>query len=169
METSLDPPPLIRVPMDQVQRKFFIGPKTTQTRQQERLDPHSQPNGPPPAEAPLSFWHSLKEISAAARPWPNALTLSASGRTKGNTNLCSRTTGMSCVRPHSRSITGRRPLHFHSHGACPTSGGKEIDRTGSTSTSLRGALFPSPHSPPGSPPQLRTCPCLPDSDSHMST
>jgi len=33
----------------------------------------------------------------------------------------------------------------------------------------KGAPLPFPHSPPGSPPQLRPCPFSPDSNSHMST
>jgi hypothetical protein len=85
--------------------------------------PTLRPTSPPQAEAPLSSCYSLDETSSAAYPRPNAFTLSASGRTIGNTSPCSRTIGLSYARSHSRSITGRRPPHLHFRGACPTSAG----------------------------------------------
>jgi len=82
-------------------------PTTAQTRRHTQHVPHL-PIGTPQAEAPLSSCYSLDETSSVVHPWSNILTLSASGRTRGNTSPCSRIIGPD-LRPASLPVYQRMP------------------------------------------------------------
>ena len=124
-------------------------PTTAQTRRQRRPGPYLPPIGPLRVEAPLSSGFSLDETSSTEYPRPNAITLSASEQSRGNTSPCSRTIGRIYVRPHSRYITGSRLPHLHSRGACPISVGYETMRTGYALTPTQGGSVSLPALPAG--------------------
>jgi len=127
-------------------------------------------NGPPQIEDSLFSPYSLDETLSAAQPRPSAFTPSASGQTISYTSPCSRTTGRSCARPRSWSVTGTLPPP-------PSLFPRSLSNLGwkrEPSYRIRHdpptrAPFPFPYSPPGSPPHLRPGPLPPDHDIHLSS
>jgi len=128
-ETSLHPPPLTGVPMDQ-------GAKVNPHRAYDDPDPTTRGARPSPSaqraptnkSSPLLLLLSKRYLLRRAIMTKRAHSVRIQAN-KRQHHPWSRTIGQSCARPRSRSTTGRMPLHLHSQGACPTSVGKEMRRT----------------------------------------